>query len=107
MLHLVLNPLILGISPDSAGNTLGVPQVAAATAFVGGVLSIIMGLWAKHPFAIATGLGVNNASTANDSTSPIKYGGSNGIQNASITVAHPLQDPSRHRRMNHGQQKAP
>jgi AGZA family xanthine/uracil permease-like MFS transporter len=66
----VLNPLILGISPDSAGNTLGVPQVAAATAFVGGVLSIIMGLWAKHPFAVATGLGVNALVAATIATHP-------------------------------------
>ncbi|MET4060643.1 AGZA family xanthine/uracil permease-like MFS transporter [Arthrobacter sp. UYP6] len=54
----VLNPLILG-GPDSAGNTLAGPAVAAATALVAGVLTIIMGAWAKHPFALATGLGVN------------------------------------------------
>ncbi|WP_077489638.1 NCS2 family permease [Sinomonas mesophila] len=54
----VLNPLILA-GADSAGNTLGIPRVAAATALVAGLLTIIMGLWAKHPFAIATGLGVN------------------------------------------------
>ena len=54
----VLNPLILS-GADSAGNTLGIPRVAAATALVAGILTIIMGLWAKHPFALATGLGVN------------------------------------------------
>ncbi|MGN6404918.1 NCS2 family permease [Sinomonas sp.] len=54
----VLNPLILS-GADSAGNTLGIPRVAAATALVAGILTVIMGLWAKHPFALATGLGVN------------------------------------------------
>lgn len=54
----VLNPLILSAA-DGAGNELGIARVAAATAFVGGVLTIIMGLWAKQPFAVATGLGVN------------------------------------------------
>ncbi|WP_091600746.1 NCS2 family permease [Arthrobacter koreensis] len=54
----VLNPLILG-GEDGAGNVLGGPAIAAATALVAGVLTIIMGAWAKHPFAMATGLGVN------------------------------------------------
>ena len=54
----VLNPLILG-GEDSMGNTMPGPAIAAATALVAGVLTIIMGVWAKHPFAIATGLGVN------------------------------------------------
>ncbi|WP_334172530.1 NCS2 family permease [Sinomonas sp.] len=54
----VLNPLILS-GADSAGHTLGIPRVAAATALVAGVLTILMGVWAKHPFALATGLGVN------------------------------------------------
>lgn len=65
----VLNPLIL-VGPDGAGTELGIPQVAAATAFVGGILSIIMGVWAKHPFAIATGLGVNALVAATVATHP-------------------------------------
>ncbi|RSM67140.1 MFS transporter [Amycolatopsis sp. WAC 01376] len=64
----VLNPLILGsFSADDAGahkdvlgNILPVPQVAAVTALVAGVLTIIMGLVANYPFAIATGLGINS-----------------------------------------------
>lgn len=55
----VLAPLILGTGADGAGHTLGVPQVAAVTALVAGVMTIIMGIWAKHPFALASGLGVN------------------------------------------------
>ncbi|MCA4134197.1 NCS2 family permease [Arthrobacter sp. M4] len=54
----VLNPLILSGS-DSSGKALGFTAVAAVTAFVAGILTILMGAWAKHPFAMATGLGVN------------------------------------------------
>jgi AGZA family xanthine/uracil permease-like MFS transporter len=54
----VLNPLILS-GPDGSGHTLGIPQVAAVTAVTAGVMTIIMGFWAKYPFALAAGLGVN------------------------------------------------
>ncbi|QNE89152.1 NCS2 family permease [Corynebacterium incognita] len=56
----LLNPLIIGASADSAGNTLGIPQVAAATALVAGVMTILFGVIAKYPFALATGLGINS-----------------------------------------------
>jgi AGZA family xanthine/uracil permease-like MFS transporter len=64
----VLNPLIIGsFSTDDAaahkdllGGILPVPQVAAVTALVAGVLTILMGLVANYPFAIATGLGINS-----------------------------------------------
>jgi AGZA family xanthine/uracil permease-like MFS transporter len=64
----VLNPLIIGsFAPDDAaahkdvpGNILPVPQVAAVMALVAGVMTIMMGLVAYYPFAIATG----SASTA-------------------------------------------
>jgi adenine/guanine/hypoxanthine permease len=63
----VLNPLILGsVDPASAGAkrdvlgaTLSVPQVAAVTALVAGVMTILFGLVANFPFALATGLGIN------------------------------------------------
>ena len=55
----VLNPLIIGLAPDSSGTMLGVPQVAAVTALVAGIMTIAMGIWAKQPFAMAAGLGVN------------------------------------------------
>ncbi|WP_298251849.1 NCS2 family permease [uncultured Arthrobacter sp.] len=54
----VLNPLILA-GADSAGTELGLGRVAAVTALVAGILTIAMGAWAKYPFALATGLGVN------------------------------------------------
>ena len=55
----VLNPLIIGLGKDASGNALGVPQVAAMTALVAGVMTILMGVIAKQPFAMAAGLGVN------------------------------------------------
>lgn len=54
----VLNPLVLS-GADASGGELGIQRVAAVTAFVAGILTIIMGIWARHPFAMATGLGVN------------------------------------------------
>ena len=65
----VLNPLILA-GPDSSGNTLGFGTVAAVTAFVAGILTILMGAWAKHPFALATGLGVNAFAAVTVATNP-------------------------------------
>jgi adenine/guanine/hypoxanthine permease len=64
----VLNPLIIGsFSPTDAGahrdvlgGILPVPEVAAVTALVAGVMTILMGLIAQYPFAIATGLGINS-----------------------------------------------
>ncbi len=55
----LLNPLILGTSEDSAGTVLGIPQVAAATALVAGVMCILFGAVANYPFGIAAGLGIN------------------------------------------------
>ncbi|MBU2075791.1 MAG: NCS2 family permease [Actinobacteria bacterium] len=64
---IVLNPLILGFVPDSTGAYLGggpgdgsnLPAIAADTALVAGVLTILMGTVAKFPLALATGLGLN------------------------------------------------
>jgi adenine/guanine/hypoxanthine permease len=63
----VLNPLIIGsFSPDdpaakrdALGAVLPVPEVAAVTALVAGVMTLLFGLVANYPFAIATGLGIN------------------------------------------------
>ncbi|MGA0130718.1 MAG: NCS2 family permease [Candidatus Nanopelagicales bacterium] len=64
---IVLNPLILGFTPDIDGNFLGggagdgsnLPIIAATTALVAGVLTIAMGTLANFPLALATGLGIN------------------------------------------------
>ena len=55
----LLNPLIIGTSPDRDGVVLGIPQVAAVTALVAGLMCIAFGVIAKYPFGIATGLGLN------------------------------------------------
>jgi AGZA family xanthine/uracil permease-like MFS transporter len=55
----VLNPLIVGTTPDADGRLLGLPTVAAVTALIAGVLTILMGVIGRYPFALATGLGLN------------------------------------------------
>ena len=63
----VLNPLILGGVADADGNFLGggtepmsgAAMIAATTALVAGLLTILMGVVANFPLAIATGLGLN------------------------------------------------
>ncbi|WP_062383773.1 NCS2 family permease [Demequina iriomotensis] len=63
----VLNPIILTTVPDSTGMYLGGTEdpataralVAAATALIAGILTILMGVWARFPLALATGLGLN------------------------------------------------
>src|SRR2546430_3990464 len=61
----VLNPLIIGSYPggtphaDKFGGILPGNQVAAVTALVAGVMTILFGLIANYPFAMATGLGIN------------------------------------------------
>ncbi|HLU95613.1 MAG TPA: NCS2 family permease [Thermobifida alba] len=55
----VLNPLIIGTAPDINGDTLGIPQVAAVTALVAAISSMLMGVISRYPFAIASGMGLN------------------------------------------------
>ncbi|WP_344877679.1 NCS2 family permease [Nonomuraea antimicrobica] len=61
----VLNPLIIATGKDVEGQFIGdgtvpnVALVAAGTAFVAGVLTILMGVVGKVPFAMAAGLGLN------------------------------------------------
>jgi AGZA family xanthine/uracil permease-like MFS transporter len=62
---IVLNPLILGTVQDGTGSFLGggsepnIPMIAATTALVAGVMSILMGVVANFPLALAAGLGLN------------------------------------------------
>ncbi|WP_203915078.1 NCS2 family permease [Rhizocola hellebori] len=55
----VLNPLILGASPDMDGQKLPMAAVAAGTALVAGLMTILMGVVGRFPLALAAGLGVN------------------------------------------------
>jgi AGZA family xanthine/uracil permease-like MFS transporter len=64
---IVLNPLILGFVKDSEGHFLGggpgdgsnLPIIAAGTALVAGLMTLLMGAVANYPLALATGLGLN------------------------------------------------
>ncbi len=60
-----LNPLIIGLSKDADGKFLGggdapnLAAIAATTALVAGVMTILMGVVGNFPLALATGLGLN------------------------------------------------
>jgi AGZA family xanthine/uracil permease-like MFS transporter len=62
---IALNPLIIGTAKDADGQLLGggttpnFAMIAAATALVAGVVTILMGVVANFPLALATGLGLN------------------------------------------------
>jgi AGZA family xanthine/uracil permease-like MFS transporter len=56
----ILNPLILGGVEDVAGNALNGAQIGAATGLTAGVMTILFGLIARLPFALAAGLGINS-----------------------------------------------
>ncbi|ANC32606.1 NCS2 family permease [Isoptericola dokdonensis] len=65
---IVLNPLIIGTVQDGTGQVLGggteasaesLGMVAAATALVAGLVTILMGVFANFPIALAAGLGLN------------------------------------------------
>ncbi|RZS62071.1 NCS2 family permease [Xylanimonas ulmi] len=59
---IVLNPIILGNVPDGTGELLAggdTAQIAAVTALVAGVMTILMGVFANFPLALAAGLGLN------------------------------------------------
>jgi AGZA family xanthine/uracil permease-like MFS transporter len=60
---IVLNPIILssGVDKDGAhlGGANGFTAIAAGTALVAGVMTILMGVLANYPLALATGLGLN------------------------------------------------
>ena len=69
---IALNPIIIGTTPDVNGNLISgmaidgagaVPltmaMVAAATAIIAGVMTLLMGVIGKFPVALAAGLGIN------------------------------------------------
>lgn len=70
---IILNPIIIGTQPDVQGNLitgqpiadggaaigLSMAMVAAATALIAGLMTILMGVYGRFPIAIATGLGLN------------------------------------------------
>lgn len=69
---IALNPLIIGTQPDINGNLISgvsidapgavpasIAMVAAATALIAGIMTLLMGFIGRFPLAIATGLGLN------------------------------------------------
>ena len=54
----VLNPIILGgatdVNGDFLGGECGMAKIAAATALVAGIMTLLMGVVANFPLAIAT-----------------------------------------------------
>ncbi len=62
---IVLNPLILGFAKDADGKFLGggdapnLAAIAAGTALVAAVMTVLMGVVGNFPLALATGLGLN------------------------------------------------
>ena len=66
----VLNPLILGLIADANGSELGIVTVAASTSLISGIMTILMGVIANQPFAMAAGLGINAFLAATISTTP-------------------------------------
>lgn len=75
---IALNPLIIGTAPDKNGNLISgqpyldaageviganvgasIAMVAAATALIAGIMTILMGVVGRYPVGIAAGLGLN------------------------------------------------
>ncbi|MFW6689680.1 NCS2 family permease [Streptomyces sp. MAR4 CNX-425] len=56
---LVLNPIILSGAEDKYGNQLDFGQLVTVTALVAAVMTVLMGLTANLPLALAAGLGIN------------------------------------------------
>ena len=54
-----VNPGILTTLPDSAGLQLEFNRVVTGTCWVASILCILMGVYARRPFAMAPGLGLN------------------------------------------------
>lgn len=54
---LILNPAILAANTE--GTDITIPAIATGTALVAGILSILMGVFANFPLAMAAGMGLN------------------------------------------------
>lgn len=56
---LVLNPLILSTPHEGIAPLGTTEQIAAGTAFIAAIMTILMGVVANYPMALAAGLGIN------------------------------------------------
>ena len=74
-----VNPSILGSATDLHGTRLPFDQVLAVTALSGGVLTIVMGVFGRYPFALAAGLGLNAFAAAEVSAHKVTWASMMGI----------------------------
>ncbi|MGY1812892.1 NCS2 family permease [Blastococcus sp. SYSU D00820] len=65
----ILNPIILTSGLDVREVRLDFGAVAAVTALIAGVMTILMGIVGRYPFALAAGLGINAVVAAYAATS--------------------------------------
>lgn len=57
---LVLNPIILSNAlPQDGSSPISIPAIAAGTALIAGIMTILMGVFANYPMALAAGMGLN------------------------------------------------
>jgi AGZA family xanthine/uracil permease-like MFS transporter len=88
---IALNPIILGTGTDKNGFLISgelpdadgaiarsMAMVAAATALVAGVITILMGVVGRYPVALATGLGINSM-VASVLAKTMTWGGAMGL----------------------------
>lgn len=57
---IVLNPIILSSGKDMYGHVLSFPQLVTATALIAMIMTLLMGVGANLPLAIAAGLGLDS-----------------------------------------------
>jgi AGZA family xanthine/uracil permease-like MFS transporter len=74
-----VNPAILSGTPDLHGTRLAFDQVLAVTALAGGVLTILMGVFGRYPFALASGLGLNAFAAAEVAAHRLSWSAMMGI----------------------------
>ena len=74
-----VNPAILSGTADLHGTKLAFDQVLAVTALAGGSLTILMGVFGKYPFALASGLGLNAFAAAEVAAHRVTWASMMGI----------------------------
>ncbi|HET9104490.1 MAG TPA: NCS2 family permease [Solirubrobacteraceae bacterium] len=74
-----VNPAILSGTADLHGVKLAFDQLLAVTALAGGILTILMGVFGKYPFALASGLGLNAFAAAEVAAHRVTWASMMGI----------------------------
>jgi AGZA family xanthine/uracil permease-like MFS transporter len=74
-----VNPSILTGTADLNGTKLVFDQVLAVTALAGGLLTIVMGIFGRYPFALAAGLGLNAFAAAEVAAHRVTWASMMGI----------------------------